>query len=165
MRVISNLTLLAAISLSVNAFADTFIYRKGTIRDVDMENDRFRVQIRTTGEIRTYAFPEKVNFIQNGDVLHDKSLVKPGQTVTLKFRLENREYPTPGLYTPGGELVMTGKVIRLNKSNRTGSLRLEQSNKIVPFRLAETIKNREIPRVGDHVVFTYTVNDVKVGME
>jgi archaellum component FlaF (FlaF/FlaG flagellin family) len=165
MRVKYYLTLLATLTLTANVSADSFIYRNGTITDVDIKNDTFSVVIGVSGKTRTYTFPEKFNYLHNGTVLHDKSLVRPGQPVTLKFRRGSAGYPSPDYYSRSGDRVIKGKVVRMDKSGRIGSLRLERSNKIVPFRLADKLTVREFPRVGDDVVFTYILNDVKVGME
>ena len=87
MRIFKVVTL-AAMCVSVNFAMAAGLYEAGTIKSVDVKNNTFTVELEKSGLTKTYNFPSRINFIDNGVTLVDKSAFKPGQTVNLELAAE-----------------------------------------------------------------------------
>ena len=159
-KLITFATLVMASILCLNVQAETY-QKYGTVAAIDLDNNSFSVTMRG-GETEIYSFPEKVNIIVNGAVQHDKSMIVPGQAVTLKFsRIAD---DVASAFSNDSTMTLHGTVIELDRVAGNGSLRQDRTHKIIPFRFAETFKKVDMPRVGDRVEFTCILDSVKVGM-
>ena len=128
-------------------------YRTGIITTVDVDSNTFTVLYTDSGKTKSYSFPDKVNFINNGVTRHDKTLIEPGQFVELKFVKTGMTTKTEG--------ILKGKVVQFDKFKGNGTLRLERTHKLVPFQFAKDLMGSyfDLPRVGDNVEFSYTLNE------
>lgn len=122
-------------------------YQTGTIKSVDMADNTFTVKLNGSGMTKTYNFPDSVNFVNKGALMHDKSLIEPGQTARLKF-------VDAGMMTKR-ENSVKGIVVQFDSETGKGVLREELTNKLIAFRLTrDLLKNRiDLPKVGAVVEF------------
>ena len=147
------------------AAADTIIYKTGTIKAVDLENNTFTIVMDRTYVTKTYAFPAKVNIVTSGLKKQDKSLIEPGMTMKLKFAVPDVAITEPK------EMTMKGTVVKIDRDTGVGTLRVSGSYRTVPFRFAEGLEVKRMPMPGDEVVFTYVegqidnLEDIKLVME
>jgi len=151
-----------ALAVCLNVQAESYTTKSGTIAGVDLSKDTFSVQ--SNGETREYNFPQAVNVIIDGSVQHDKALIHPGHAVVLKFSQSTVESAMDNAHKSTQGLTVTGKILELDRTNRSGTLQQERTNKVIAFHFADDF-NSPIPRVGDMVVFAYILDSVKVGMK
>lgn len=165
MRILKLVTTIAAIALSVNAFAGSHYFKKGIVSSVDTQNETFSVIDNDTGRTSVYNFSDDLTIKVNGLSYTDISLLEAGQKVTLKFRSNTTDSKTGSREVISSEMTIVGKVIEINKSAGKGTLRKAVSNELIPFRFADNFKRSEMPNLGDDVIFTYKLESLKVGMK
>ena len=156
MRNLKTLIFILVFAAAHTAMAAGVSYETGIIKSVDIDSNTFTVESYKSGMTKTYSFPSMVNFIDNGALIHDKSLIEPGQVVKLKF------INTGMMETSEG--IVKGIVVRFDSKTGKGTLRQTLTNKLVSFRLTKKLLgNRvDLPKVGAVVEFTYTLNEGSV---
>ena len=138
--------LLTVLLVTPVVYGEDGSYRNGTVTAVDLDNNTFTVLDSGTGESFVYEFPDKVSFQSNGKYNLDKELIRPGVNIRLRFSDHAAS---------SDEQVVTGEVLSIDRVARKGLLRLEHSNRIVPFRFSDELESTELPVTGDMVVFNY----------
>lgn len=153
MRYLKTLFFVLIFAATHTVMAAGVTYRSGIIKAVDMDGNTFTVKFDSGGPAKTYSFPGTVNYIDKGVLLHDKSLIEPGQAAKLKFMKTGKQAMSEG--------TVSGIVTRFDGETGKGVLRSEMTNKLIHFQLAnDLLQNRlDLPRVGTVVEFTYTANE------
>lgn len=156
MRYLKTLLFTMVFAAAHTVMAAGVSYETGIIKSVDVSSNTFTVEFGDSGLTKTYSFPDLVNFIDNGELLHDKTLIEPGQVVKLKF-IDTAMMPKP-------ESTLKGIVVQFDSETGKGTLRQELTNKLIPFRLTkDLLENRaDLPKTGAVVEFTYTLNEGSV---
>jgi len=159
MRIRNLVTILVLLSSCLGSSAGTSIHRNGTIVAVDTDNKTMSIRDNETGDIKQYIIPDKVNIPDEGVYRHDPSLLKPGQIVSLRFEVDDSGVPFEYIGQQDGKLSISGKVVSFDPSTGNGILRESRSKRIVRFRFADESNIMDMPRRGDMVDFTVTLED------
>lgn len=149
MRIFKSVIFILVFTFTHTTTAAEVFYKTGIIKAVDMNSNTFTVEFDDSGLTKTYNFPDKVNFIDNGVTLADKTLIERGQPARLKFVNTGMAAKT--------ESTVHGMVVRFDSDTGKGTLRQELTNKLIPFRFTrDLMENRaDLPKVGAVVEFTY----------
>lgn len=59
-------------------------------------------------------------------------------------------------------ITVSGVVVNVDKSSRSGTLKKDKSDEMVKFRLANNMKKKDLPRSGDRVELTYQLDTIAV---
>ena len=152
-NILVSVALILTFGSSVSAYAtnsdQTFIL-KGTVSSVDIEKNTFSVIHKRAGKTKTYSLPENVKVIFNGEVHYDLSMVKPGQSISMKFRQSGDE---KAIQKKSPSMEISGTTMR-------GVLRQAKTQELVKFRFAENYRKSNIPKIGEKVVFIYRLESL-----
>ena len=97
--------------LAQTAMAETSHFETATIKSVDVKNNTITVEFDNSGITRTFNFPDKINFIDNGVALVDKSAFKSGQPIKLEFETKRTNIGIPGR-RPETKYVLKGMIVK-----------------------------------------------------
>ena len=159
-NILASVALVLTFGLSVSAYAtnsgQTFIL-KGTVSSVDVENNTFTVVHNRAGKTKTYSLPENVKVIFNGEVHYDLSVVKPGQSISMKFRQSGDE---TAAQEKSPSMEISGTIVDIDRNTMSGVLRQAKTHELVKFRFAENFRKSDIPKKGEKVVFIYRLESL-----
>ena len=156
--------LVLTLAFNITAFAGAGFNQsfklKGTVSGVDLDNNTFTVFHVRTNVVKTYSLPENVKVIVDGKTFYDLSVIKPGQSVTLKFKQEKADPTSASDKARSESLTIRGMVIEIDKKTMSGTLREARTNKVIKFRYADHFKKSDLSKPGEFVVFTYHMESV-----
>jgi hypothetical protein len=110
MRIFKGVMTAIVFALAHTAVAGT-LYETATIKSVDAENNTITVEFEKSGLTKTFNFPEKIGFVDEGIALVDKSAFKPGQSVSLELESEKPKAADYGI-TTRKEYSLKGMTVR-----------------------------------------------------